>query len=54
MIEFKLFEAIAAGGDVATIAIAFGFYKLSSRITVVETAITYIKASVASLKVDKH
>jgi hypothetical protein len=54
MMEFKLFEAIAAGGDLATIAIGFGFYRLSSRITILETAIIYIKESIAALSVPKQ
>ena len=51
MMEFKLFEAIAAGGDLATIAIGVGFYKLANRITILETSIKYIKESIANLRI---
>jgi hypothetical protein len=47
MAEFKLFEAIAAGGDLATIAIGIGWFKLSSRITILETSIIFIKEAIA-------
>jgi hypothetical protein len=50
VMEFKLFEAIAAGGDLATIAIGIGFYKLANRITILETSIKYIRESIANVR----
>jgi hypothetical protein len=49
----EIIKGIAAGADAATIAIAFGFYKLSTRLTVVETALKFIKENIASLKAEK-
>ncbi len=34
--EFKLLEALAAGGDLATMAIAIALFKLHTRLTRVE------------------